>query len=101
MLVSWNVRGLNKSGKLKEISSRLNLLKPDIVILIETRVMRDKAKNIRDKLHVHDCYVDNYHYHESGRIWISWNDSAIDVKVVNSSDQYIHCGIFDNNGTFL
>ncbi|XP_058761495.1 uncharacterized protein LOC131634890 [Vicia villosa] len=76
-------------------------LGPDIVILIETRVKRDKAKNIRDKLHVHECYVDNYHYHDNGRIWISWNDSAIDVKVVNSSDQYIHCGIFDTNGTFL
>ncbi|XP_058764837.1 uncharacterized protein LOC131638301 [Vicia villosa] len=88
-------------GKLKEISSRLNLLKPDIVILIETRVKSDKAKQIRDKLHVHECYVDNYQYHDNGRIWISWNDNAIDVKVVKSSDQYIHCGIYDANGTLL
>lgn len=46
MLASWNVRGLNKVGKLREISSRLVELQPEIMILLETRVKQNKAKKI-------------------------------------------------------
>ncbi|KAI5422156.1 hypothetical protein KIW84_045572 [Lathyrus oleraceus] len=52
MLVSWNVRGLNKASKLRDISSRLLKLKPEIVILMKTRVKRSKAKLVRDKLNL-------------------------------------------------
>ncbi|GAU38712.1 hypothetical protein TSUD_396400 [Trifolium subterraneum] len=37
-------------GKIREISSRLLDLNPDIAILIETRVKQNKAENIRNKL---------------------------------------------------
>jgi exonuclease III len=86
MLSSWNVRGLNKSGKVKEISSRLKTTKPDIMILIETRVKVGNAKNIRDKLNLYDRYIDNYGKHDNGRIWITWNDSKVDVRLIDSTD---------------
>lgn len=60
MIISWNVRGLNKSGKLREISSRLSNLKPDIMILLETRVKETKASRTREKLNLHNIYIDNY-----------------------------------------
>jgi hypothetical protein len=101
MLSSWNVRGLNKSGKVKEISSRLKTTKPDIMILIETRVKVGNAKNIRDKLNLYDRYIDNYGKHDNGRIWITWNDSKVDVRLIDSTDQLIHCGIFDVMGKLL
>lgn len=37
-IISWNVRGLNELGRNKEINSLLPSLKPDIIILIDTRV---------------------------------------------------------------
>ncbi|MCH95907.1 hypothetical protein A2U01_0016889, partial [Trifolium medium] len=37
-------------GKVREVSSRLLELNPDIAILIETRVKNNKAKNIRKRL---------------------------------------------------
>jgi exonuclease III len=50
MIIAWNVRGLNKVGKIREISSRLVNLNPDIAILIETRVKSNKAEKIRKRL---------------------------------------------------
>lgn len=100
MLVSWNVRGLNKAGKLREISSHLLKLQPTIVVLIETRVKQEKAQKIRDKLCLKGRYLDNYNHHENGRLWIEWNDNKVDVRYVRSTSQFIHCGVYDLAGTF-
>lgn len=50
MIVAWNVKGLNKIGKVREISSHLSNLNPNIAILIETRVKSRKVDQIRNKL---------------------------------------------------
>ncbi|CAK8577553.1 unnamed protein product [Lathyrus sativus] len=68
MIVSWNVRGLNKAGKVREISSRLQNLDPAITVLIETRVKKEKAVGIRKKLKMRGSYMDNYAQHDNGRI---------------------------------
>ncbi|CAK8542003.1 unnamed protein product [Lathyrus sativus] len=56
MIMSWNIMGLNKVGKLRDISSHLLELKPAIVILIEARVKKSKAKVIREKLHMNNNF---------------------------------------------
>ncbi|XP_058784538.1 uncharacterized protein LOC131659349 [Vicia villosa] len=91
---------IKDKGKIKEISSRLKSIKPNILILIETRVKATKASKIRDRLNLYDNYLDNYQNHENGRIWISWNDRNIYIKYVHSSDQYIYYGVFDLMGDF-
>ncbi|XP_058746350.1 uncharacterized protein LOC131619250 [Vicia villosa] len=98
MIVSWNLRGLNKVGKIKDISSRLVDLNPDIALLIETRVKENKAAAIRNKLHLKGNYVDNYQSHSNGRIWIYWNDNKVGVQMVKVTDQMIHCGIQVSTG---
>lgn len=100
MLASWNVRGFNKSGKLREISSHLDRLKPEIMILLETRVKVSKAKNVRDQLDLYDNYIDNYDKHANGKLWITWNDARVDIKLVHSTDQALHCGVYDQYGVF-
>ncbi|XP_058739151.1 uncharacterized protein LOC131611041 [Vicia villosa] len=101
MIVSWNIRGLNKVGKIKEIKTRLLNLHPIISILVETRVKKCKANKIRESLGVPGCYVDNYQDHPNGRIWIVWDDSKVNLRVCNSSSQHIHCGVYKLNGEFL
>lgn len=100
MIVSWNTRGLNKISKLRDISSRLLELGLDISILIETRVKNTNADKVRSKLNLPGRYEDNYSNHNNGKIWIVWNEYNIDLRVVNSSNQHIHYGIYDNNGSF-
>ncbi|CAJ2661953.1 unnamed protein product [Trifolium pratense] len=101
MILSWNTRGLNKSGKAREIGSRLLSLRPEIVVLIETRVKTAKAENVRNNLRLKGKYLDNYLNHDNGRIWLYWDDRVVDVKFISSTAQMIHCGIYDTNGTFL
>ncbi|XP_006598642.1 uncharacterized protein [Glycine max] len=80
-------------GKLKEISSRLLKLRPTIAILIETRVKNKNAKKIRDKLKLPHNYLDNYKWHDNGRLWIEWDNSKIDLdrrKVLWKDLEAIH-----------
>lgn len=100
MIVSWNVRGLNKAGKLREISSRLLELQPEIAILIETRVKENKAAKVREKLRLNGNYLDNYTCHANGRLWIHWDLNRVDVKCASRTSQLIHCGVYDVTGNF-
>ncbi|XP_058724631.1 uncharacterized protein LOC131596087 [Vicia villosa] len=90
-MVSWNVRGLNKVGKIKEICSRLHEIKPTVMILLESRVKREKVDMVRDKLHLTDHFVDNYGDLENGRIWVGWNGMKVEVQLVLNSSQLVHC----------
>jgi exonuclease III len=101
MLVAWNINGLNKAGKAREVGSRLLQLKPALVVLIETRVKSTKADNIRTKMRLQGKFLDNYTSHANGRIWLNWDDRILDVKLISSSAQMIHCGLYDIHGTFL
>ncbi|CAK8576024.1 unnamed protein product [Lathyrus sativus] len=101
MIVSWNIRGLNKAGKVREISSRLQKLAPAISVLIETRVKEKNAICIRRKLRLEGNYIDNYSHHDNGRIWIHWDEKKRNMALVESTDQLIHCKINDVNGNFL
>lgn len=99
-IIAWNVRGLNNSGKCREIGTRLNSLNPDMVILIETRVKQTKAINIRKKINHRWSYIENYASHNNGRIWVMWDDSRIMVVEVRNIAQFIHCGIYNLNGSY-
>lgn len=59
MIISWNVIGMIKAGKIKEVSSRLLDIKHDIVVLIELRVKRPKANKLREKLKLIGMYLNN------------------------------------------
>ncbi|XP_058725589.1 uncharacterized protein LOC131596870 [Vicia villosa] len=74
---------------------------PCIVILIETRVKSAKASSIRNKLKLYENYIDNYKYHNNGRIWITWDNRTMDLKEVSSSDQFIHCVVHNSQGDFM
>lgn len=101
MIISWNLRGLNKASKIREVSSRLFLLKPHIVVMLETRVKNNKAGNVRDKLKLKDKYLDNYVKHNNGRIWVYWDDNIVDIQEVKCTAQLIHCKVYDATGYFM
>lgn len=81
MMVSWNISGLNKPGKIIDISPLLINLRLVILVLLETRVKKHNAQVIRNKLKVHDTFIDNYEKHDNGRIWISWDDRRVDMTI--------------------
>lgn len=80
MIVSWNLRGINKIIKTKEVSSRLLNHNPMIYMIIETRVKMSKDAKIRDHLKLKGLFIDNYSKHDNGRIWIWWNNIKVEIK---------------------
>ncbi|XP_058726185.1 uncharacterized protein LOC131597508 [Vicia villosa] len=48
----------------------------------------------------HCKYIDNYNKHANGRVWISWNAAKYDIQKIQSTDQAIHCGVYDHQGKF-
>ncbi|XP_058757587.1 uncharacterized protein LOC131630859 [Vicia villosa] len=100
MLAAWNVRGLNKVGKLWEVSSHLFKLQPDVIVLIETRVKENKASGVRNKLGLKGDYINKYCHLGNWRVWIKWNPNKVIIIDVTSSSQFIHCGVYAVDGNF-
>ncbi|XP_019240851.1 PREDICTED: uncharacterized protein LOC109220841 [Nicotiana attenuata] len=100
IIVSWNIRGLNKSYKQREFKKFLLLNKVDLIACLETRVKQQSAKEIQRKVGVDWKFTDNYTYAPNGRIWIGWKVANVKVIVLDCSDQMIHCCVTDNNSSF-
>ncbi|KAL2224829.1 UNVERIFIED_CONTAM: hypothetical protein Sindi_2936700 [Sesamum indicum] len=86
----WNVRGLNKRDHQMAVKDIVAEFRLQFLGLLETRVRINNAAQIQSFL-LPQCkwYVD---YGSSGnRVWIAWNDSFIDVVVVECGTQFIHC----------
>lgn len=98
MMISWNVKGINNSGKCHEVISHLKQMNPDIVIMLETRVKPQNAIKVRNKFGQKWKVIDNYSKHNKGRIWILWDETRIKVINHDSSAQFIHCSVYHHNG---
>lgn len=40
----------------------------------------------------------NYTHHGIGKVWIEWDDNKVDVRLVKSPSQFIHCSVHDIEG---
>lgn len=49
---------------------------------------------VRNKLDHRWSYIYNYTKHNTGRIWILWDETKIKVVEVSCTTQLIHCGIY-------
>lgn len=99
-IISWNVKGLSELGRNKEINSLLPSLKPNIIILIDTRVKQRRVVAIRKKLHFRWSYFDNYTNHDNGRVWVMWVAAQVKVTSVYNTYQMLHCGVYTIDGKF-
>lgn len=95
MIIAWNVYGLNKKGKLSEISLCFLELRPKIIVLLETRVKKDKYLSIRKILNLKGTYFDSYANHDNSRIWLNWDNSILDIVIPqNLSHFYLAFGLW-------
>ncbi|XP_058751689.1 uncharacterized protein LOC131624791 [Vicia villosa] len=91
MIVSWNVRGLNKKSRCKEVAAHLKKLHASCCILIETRVKEHNANKIRHWLGTNWSFADNYSCHPNGRLWLGWDKDYWEVNITHKSEQHMHC----------
>lgn len=99
IIVTWNIRGLNKAHKQKELKNFLNVNKVDVMGCLETRIKQHKAQHIQIKI-VNGWNVQyNYSKAANGRIWLLWKPH-IQLQVSQVSDQFIQCFVEDPNSHF-
>ena len=89
----WNIRGLNDPMKQAEVRRFFHDEKLSFCGLVETKVNEANVKGVF-------CAINSswkVYYHSGisqvSRIWVCWNPCDIDVSVISSSEQAIHCRI--------
>ncbi|XP_075076803.1 uncharacterized protein LOC142163419 [Nicotiana tabacum] len=89
---TWNIRGMNKPYKQKELRFFRQKNKIDIFGCLETRVKERRAKSIVTKVDRDWGYCCNYTKAIKGRIWLFWKTHLI-VKILQIHEQFIHCSL--------
>ncbi|XP_070017064.1 uncharacterized protein LOC142172435 [Nicotiana tabacum] len=89
----WNVRGINKRYKQKEIKQYLIENHIKIAGLVEAKVKENNAQHVAGKIACTWSLLNNYGDPSNGRIWIMWDSRLCSIKKLASQAQYIHCHI--------
>lgn len=91
-ICTWNIRGLNKPFKQKELKIFLSKYKIDVIGCVETRLKERKAGRIIQKVAKDWNVCCNYKDHPNGRIWLMWRNN-VNIQIIETTDQYIHCKV--------
>ncbi|KAL0289206.1 UNVERIFIED_CONTAM: hypothetical protein Sradi_7077900 [Sesamum radiatum] len=89
----WNVRGLNRRDHQVSVTDLITEHCLHFIGLLETRVaVGNVARVQRGMLPQWLFYVD---YGGPGnRVWLAWDSNFVDVTVVETGAQFIHCSVF-------
>ncbi|GAB2284026.1 hypothetical protein Dimus_039637 [Dionaea muscipula] len=91
MIISfWNIRGLNKILKQKEIQRRLRDDQMDFLAILETKLCPEKLPAILGSCFQGWSFASNFLYHPAGRILVLWNPQSTCVEVLDTTDQVMH-----------
>lgn len=89
-LVTWNIRGLNKPHKQRELKLFMKENNIRILALLKHKIKKDLAGKVIQKVAPRWKYEGNYEMTEKGGIWILWDCQYVECEVVSKTDQYIH-----------
>ncbi|XP_075101938.1 uncharacterized protein LOC142177361 [Nicotiana tabacum] len=89
-VVTWNVRGLNKTYKHKELRIAIKENKMGLLTVLEHRIKECKAEKIIKKIVPGWEWVSNYGNNTTGRFWILWNPHVICFTLLEMDPQFIH-----------
>ncbi|KAH7666191.1 DNase I-like protein [Dioscorea alata] len=102
MILSWNIRGLNNPLKQSEVKYLIVRNKVVILGILETRVKEQNMNIGRKNLKLPGWeLIQNYSSDDSGRIWILFDPNKVNISVVKSGMEFIHCREEWGNKVFL
>ena len=88
-VIVWNCRGTLKPNFQRHVNELVRIHNPVILVVMETWVGGDKAKEIIDHLPFDDAIlVETIGY--AGGIWLLWNFDRVAVMQLASTEQEIH-----------
>ncbi|XP_070008101.1 uncharacterized protein [Nicotiana sylvestris] len=94
---SWNIRGLNKPFKQKELKAFLFEHKIVLLGCLETKIKPRSVIKVKEKFNREWKVYSDEAINERGRIWILWKDQLVQVNIAIASDQLVHCKVRDKS----
>ncbi|KAL0444908.1 UNVERIFIED_CONTAM: hypothetical protein Slati_2213500 [Sesamum latifolium] len=86
----WNVRGLNCRDHQVSVANLVSEHRLHFIGLLETRVsVGNVARGQRGLLPRRNWFVD--YVGPGNRIWLAWDDDLIDLNVLETGAQFVHC----------
>ncbi|KAK6122236.1 hypothetical protein DH2020_044024 [Rehmannia glutinosa] len=92
-IVSWNIRGFNKSLKQKGVMNFLRHHKLDVIGLLETKLVEATLPKIMRTWFAGWKHTCNFHMHPAGRNLVLWNPAIVILEELDIYPQVVHCAI--------
>lgn len=97
-IISWNVRGAARRNFRRGVSDLVNQYNPNVLIMTETRVGKDRAHR-----YLRGLPFDKWFATETlgfrGGIWVAWNSATIELAVISSTVQEVHALVRSHNSS--
>ena len=88
-IITWNCRGALKPSFQNHVGDLVHNHDPTIMIIMETRIGGDRAKDINDRLPFNSAiHIDTIGF--TGGLWILWNFDRVHITQLVLSEQEIH-----------
>ena len=91
-IIIWNCRDALKPSFKKRVNELVQNHNPAILVVMETRVGGDKAKEITDLL-LFDGAIHTNIIGYAGGLWVLWNADRVDIALLSSTEQEIHAEV--------
>ena len=88
-IIAWNCRGTRKLAFKSHVRELVHNHDPDILIVMETRIGGDRAKEITDELPF-DGAIHTLTIGYAGGLWLLWNEDRVDISQLANTEQEIH-----------
>ncbi|GLT36563.1 hypothetical protein SLA2020_109330 [Shorea laevis] len=100
-IVTWNSRGVQHAPFRRECKELIKMQKPEIICFLETKAEAG-SPDLRFMLRF--GYDKQFRVHSHGRaggLWLFWKSSLVDLEVLSSTNQAIHCLVRQQRLLFL
>ncbi|KAJ8485323.1 hypothetical protein OPV22_017808 [Ensete ventricosum] len=86
----WNVRGLNKTEKCRELNRIIRSAACDIVILVETKIKPHRVQVQKNLIWPEAELFTNDSQDTYGRVWVLWHPNLVTAWFISATNQFIH-----------
>ena len=91
-VIIWNCRGALKPSFKIRVGELVRSHNPAILVVMETRVRGDRAREITDSLPFDGAFhTETIGY--AGGLWVLWNADMVDMALLSSTEQEIHAEV--------
>lgn len=88
-IIIWNNRGSLKPNIQKYVTDLAHYHNPEILVVMETKIVGDRAKAIIDRLPF-DRAIHSNTIGYAGGIWLLWNLDRVEMLLISKTEQEIH-----------